>query len=182
MPTPEILPQQQQLEYLIDDNYAEIAEMLAGIYEEHGSFVDLEFEERYPIVMSIIDRVGLSYMGGEVPCDELYKALYQAFYFAYATSRSVTATHYPVIAIPDYYQTSEELFDTMQSEAEEYLTVRPAINGLIYAFLGSIDQTRSYSEAARIVAAITFKQIEEDERRQYIEASLLEWDAEFESE
>ena len=36
MTTPEILPQNHQLDFLIDDNYSEIANMLADIYEEHG--------------------------------------------------------------------------------------------------------------------------------------------------
>jgi len=180
MPSPEILPQEQQLEFLVADNYAEIAEMVADIFEEHGSFVDLEFEERYPVVMSIIDNIALSYMNGEAPSDDLYRALYQAFYFAYTASRSVTATEYPGVAVSDYYnQTTEELFDAMQRDAEEYLLVRPAINGLIYAFLGSIDQSRTYGESARIVAAITFSQIEADEREQYIAESLAEFALDF---
>ena len=39
MPSPEILPQEQQLEFLVADNYAEIAEMVADIFEEHPLYL-----------------------------------------------------------------------------------------------------------------------------------------------
>ena len=129
--------------------------------------------------MTIIEKIAISYLGDDDVGDDVYRALYQSFFFAYTTARSVTRTDISGIAVSNYYgQPTEELFTTMMSDSEEFLDSRPAINGLLYAFMGSIDTSQHHTEAARAVAAVTFKRIEDDARTQFIATTLQEFDKE----
>lgn len=140
---------------------------MANIYETSSTFIDDNFEAHFLDEMTkITDIISRSYMNGEEVCDDLYRAIYDAFFFAYTVSSALRVGPSVGVAVSDYYdQPIEELFDTMNSDAEEYLAVRHAANGIIEAFLRKIDPTGRYPEVVRAVAGVTFKQKEEAERQ-----------------
>jgi hypothetical protein len=176
MSTPEILPENRQLNRLISDDYSDMAELLAEIYSSDNTFVDVDLEQRYPDVISIVDKVARSYMNDTTYSDELYHALYEAFFFAFTAARAISLSDNPGVYISDYYnQPVDQLFDAMTTDAKEFLSTRPAIANLITAFNNSIDTSGNYLEAANIFAAVTFSQIEADEREHYIAESLAEF-------
>nr|HPR10412.1 hypothetical protein [Candidatus Saccharibacteria bacterium] len=58
-----------------------------------------------------------------------------------------------------------------------YLQERPAIAALVEAFIGSIDVSLTHAELATVAAALSFMQIEEGERQQYIDQQVTDFSA-----
>jgi hypothetical protein len=177
----EILPIERQLDSLIADNFGELAEFLADTFEENGTFVDAEFESRFPDMLYIVDAIvrSANISGTGVNTNKLYTAVYEAIYFAYSAARAVLPSGYPGVRVSDYYNDAPEvLFDKIVNSARTYSLDRPAAAGLVKAFITSIDTSAEHYELAESVAAVTLMHIEADEREQYINQQASEFMAE----
>ena len=174
----EVLPLDRQLEHLIKQDFSIVAEALADIYEQRMSFVDTDTKQTHPETMTIIGNVSLSAGYDEDMSDTAYRAIAEGVHFAYTTARVASPAGILSSYEPYHYQSSDETYyNNMHYDAEKYLQERPAIAALVEAFIGSIDVSLTHAELATVAAALSFMQIEEGERQQYIDQQVTDFSA-----
>lgn len=103
---------------------------------------------------------------------EAWQTAYRACLFSFTVAELV-GTYDFQLGLPVPTGQYEDLFDQMWADGLGYIQPRPAISGLIDAFMDEIDLsgTERFASLGRIVAANTFLVIENDMHETYLQAA-----------
>jgi hypothetical protein len=182
----EIILYNQQLESSAEAERATIAEILNELHDAALTFVDDSIEVDNPRLMAYLDGMSQFFATSKNNQQDTFRAVQEAFYFARAAGDLMIPKTSAEVKIGNYTSALAKratddygIIEVMLEDVGKYLSDRPSIESLIDGAIDKLDPEGRCGFAAKIIATITFLQIEIGEQAKFseIQSSLELFDS-----
>lgn len=182
----EIILYNQQLESSAEAERATIAEILNELHDAALTFVDDSIEVNNPCLRAYLDAVSQLFATSKNNQQDTFRAVQEAFHFARAAGDLMIPKTSAEVKIGNYTSALAKratddygIIEVMLEDADKYLSDRPSIESLIDGAIDKLDPEGRCGFAAKIIATITFLQIEIGEQTKFseIQSSLELFDS-----
>lgn len=172
----EIILYNQQLESSAEAERATIAEILNELHDAALTFVDDSIEVDNPRLMAYLDAMSQFFATPKNNQQDTFRAVQEAFHFARAAGDLMIPKTSAEVKIGNYMSDLAKratddygIIEVLLEDVGKYLSDRPSIESLIDGAIDKLDPEGRCGFAAKIIATITFLQIEIGEQTKFSE-------------